>query len=137
MSKREKKVPCAICKEPTDLKGWHWVTPAGKKWSFTSGVKKYIPWCEKHFLVNQFNLWPFHCTAACHKATEKKIGFHMEPSNLYVWLDMGVVLVPGVPARAVRKAEKANQSIPLKPIKPKCPHCGKGMRLVEGAARHF
>jgi hypothetical protein len=61
----------------------------------------------------------------------------MEPSNLYVWLDMGVVLVPGVPARAVRKAEKANQSIPLKPIKPKCPHCGKGMRLVEGAARHF
>jgi hypothetical protein len=68
---------------------------------------------------------------------EKKLDARLDPDDLYVWLNMITVLVPGVPDRAVKKAVKANRSIPLKPIKPKCPHCGKGMKLVEGAARFF
>ena len=135
--KPEKKHPCAVCKKPTDLKGWVWETPAGKRFTLSSGKKKYIWWCEDHFLVCMFNLTPFSCTAKCREDLSKKLGIQLRADDVYVWLGGGTVLVPAISERLVAKAERANKAIPLKHTSPKCPHCGKGMKVVKEAARLF
>lgn len=132
MSKNEH--PCAVCKKPTDFKGWVFESVKGK--SILEGKKKYIWWCKEHFIAHMFNLYPFVCTDECRENLAKKLGLVLRPENTYVWMDMISVMVEDEDGEKIEFGG-GSVSVPMKFTSPKCSRCGCGMTVVEEAVAHF
>jgi len=115
---------CEICFKPTSHRGWNYIHSRHRPFSLKTGYKRYHWWCNEHFLIHMFNLWPYLCTEKCQGRHGKQLGIQMRLEQKIIWINLSTVLVP---------ASKVwmNKSIPMKSLDPKCPWCGKKMKLYE------
>lgn len=125
LNRRLGEHPCEDCGDATDLRGWYFVTPSTKAWTFNSSHKEYHWWCREHFIWHMFNLVSFECSKRCQKAVAKSRGCPLVGRDLWVWVDLLVATQEGP-----REPHPTLEIFRMVSAKVCCPHCGKPMKQV-------
>ena len=114
------KHKCADCGVPTDLRGWMFKLPRKGE----TLRKIYYWWCNDHFRIWMFNLYPYACTSACRRKHWRYLGIKptKRDGDGIVWLNLLETMSPRKGACRTGACEPVRE--------PKCPWCGKSMKLV-------